>query len=386
MNHPQLRAVSLVGLVLALASWTGPVCGQEQPAPAAAGGQEQPVPAAATDTNTIPPATNNWLFPDFNSLSSLPERAWELLSQTPQPGQFGQGGQFGQLPSPTARYRVTWFPDTGVAGQPATLGLVSQDLGIVCPVYKDQSDSVALTTNVRSLLFHTNAVLPSSTETFPQDLWDVRFGVDYKHTFDNGWSAGTNLSFGSASDKPFHSVDELTGSVMAFLRIPVGEHNAWLFSVMYSPTGELPYPIPGVAFYWQPSDTFNASLGLPCKVVWKPIDGAMFEASYTPLTNVHVRGSYRLWGGVSVYAGYDNNVEAYYLADRTDYNDRFFVCDQRLTAGVKMQFGPHVVLDLSSGYSWDRHFFEAQSFSDVGGTRVNAGDTTFLSLLFEVRY
>jgi hypothetical protein len=365
MRQLQLRVACVLGLVSALAC-----------VPAVAHGQQAPVPARATDPGDAPPP-DGWVFPDLSSITSLPEHAWDLLSQTPQPG---------HLAPFTALYRATWFPDTGVAGQNTNLGLVRQEIGTTCPLWKDECDMVGLTTNVRSLLFHTLAVLPQTQTPFPQELWDIRFGLNYKHTFDNGWSAGATINFGSASDKPFHSVDELTAGIMGFLRIPVGEHNAWLFSLMYSPTGEVSFPIPGVAFYWQPSDTFNATIGVPFKLEWKPVDGMLLEASYMPLTTVRVQGRYRVWGGVSVYAGYENNNEAYFLADRADTNDRFFVFDQRVTAGVKMEFGPHAVLDLSSGYSFDRHFFEAHSINDAGSNRVDVGDTPFLSLMFQIRY
>jgi hypothetical protein len=333
------------------------------------------------------PQADDWIFPGIATIATWGEQAWELLSEAPphQPGQFGQGGQFGHSGPSLTHYAVTWFPDASVAGQNATLGFVRQEIGVACPLWKDECDMVGLTTNVRSVLFHTLAMLPGSSEAFPQELWDIRFGVNYKHTFDNGWTAGGNVTFGSASDRPFNSVNELTASVMAFLRIPVGEHNAWLFSLMYSPTGELSFPIPGVAFYWQPSDTFNATLGIPFKVMWRPLDGLTLEASYMPLTNVRARATYHIWGGISVYAGYDNTNEAYLLAGRSDTNNRFFIYDQRVTGGVKLEFGRHVCLDLSSGYAFDRLFFQGHSISDQG-PRIDVGDTPFGSLLFEVRY
>jgi hypothetical protein len=363
MKDRLLWALGILALVLVPAS----VWGQTAP-PSGHEVEEGPPPAQV-------PA-EHWAFPDVGQLADLPQHAWDLLSQTPQPGH----------PAPFAdHYRVTWFPDANVSGQNANLGFVRQELGVVCPLWKDDCNALGLTAGVRSVLFHTTAELPGTGLVFPQELWDVRFGVNYKHTFDNGWSTGATVTVGSASDQPFSTVDELTASVMAFLRIPVGEHNAWIFSVMYSPTGEVPFPIPGIAFYWQPSPTFNATIGVPFKLEWKPVDGCMFEASYMPLTSVRVRGSYRLWGGVSVYAGYDNTNEAYFLAHRTDSNDRFFIFDQRVTTGVKMEFGPHVCLDLSGGYAFDRHFTEGHNFSD-NSHRVDVENTPFLSLMFEIRY
>jgi hypothetical protein len=375
----------VLGLLLALAFVPAPALAQDPPNPPGKLNLDPPPPA--------PPgsADDNGFISGLMQVANWPEDAWDLLTQTqptPHPGQFGQPGAFnpnGQAAPFLFHYSALWFPTVGVNNQNTNLGYVSQDIGIMVPLFKDDTDMLGLTTNVRSLQFHTLAVLPENGPPVPQDLWDIRFGLNFKHTFDNGWSTGGEVTVGSASDKPFHSIDEMTASVLAFLRIPVGEHNAWLFSVMYSPTGELAFPIPGVAFYWQPSDNFNATIGIPFKVWWRPIDDLTFEASYMPLTNLRARVSYHVYGGISVYAGYENTNEAYFLADRTDVNDRFFIYDQRLTTGAKLEFGKHVSVDLSGGYSFDRHIFEGRSLND-DSDRLDIANTPYLSLMFQVRY
>ena len=55
-------------------------------------------------------------------------------------------------------------------------------------------------------------------------------------------------------------------SMNGMLRIPQGEHNAWLFTLMYSPTSQLNFPIPGVAYSWNPSPQFHANIGLPLQM------------------------------------------------------------------------------------------------------------------------
>ena len=205
------------------------------------------------------------------------------------------------------------------------------------------------------------------------------------YKFSNGWSTGGEVTFGSASDRPFASVDELTASVMAFLRIPVGEHNAWLFSLMYSPTGELNFPVPGVAFYWQPSDSFNATIGVPTKIWWHPTEDLTLEASWMPLTTVRAKASYHMWGGICVYTAYDMGNESYFLYDSPDSRDRFFYYDQRVTGGVRLEFGRQCVLDLCGGYAFDRHYFEGITERDTGD-RVDVQPTPFLSFMFQWRF
>ena len=79
----------------------------------------------------------------------------------------------------------------------------------------------------------------------------------------------------------------------AMLRIPQGEHNAWLFTLMYSPMGELNFPVPGVAFSWNPSPQFHANIGLPLMVMWRPTDDWQFQASYMLIRTIHLKAQYR---------------------------------------------------------------------------------------------
>ncbi|HLJ96047.1 MAG TPA: hypothetical protein VKU02_22925 [Gemmataceae bacterium] len=287
-----------------------------------------------------------------------------------------------------ADYRVIWFPAEPVVGQSSNLGYLQQDFMLAFPVWQNgTTDEWSVSANLRNETFHTHAQLPDTRQPFPEDLWNIRFGTTYRHLFDNGWIAGGTVSFGSASDKPFHSIDELTAGVNAFLRIPQGEHNAWLLSLSYSPVSELPYPIPGVAYLWQPSENFRANIGLPFQVMWRPIEDLTFDVSYMLLTTFHARATYRLCHPIRIYVAYATENEAYLLADRVSSNDRFFNVDQRLTAGIQYVLGPRASIDLASGYIFDHHFFEGKNItSGTNFNRLDVGDEPYVSLQFRVRW
>jgi hypothetical protein len=287
-----------------------------------------------------------------------------------------------------ASYRVTWFADEPVAGQFTNLGYVQQDLSFAFPLWHNGTcDDLSATINVRNETFHTLAILPDTLQPFPQDLWNIRFGLTYRHQFDNGWITGGTVSLGSASDQPFHSINEMTAGISAFLRVPSGEHNAWLFSLHYSPTSDLPIPIPGVAFVWQPTENFRANIGLPFQIMWRPIEDLTLDVSYMLLTTFHARANYRLCRPLRVYVGYASENESYFLADRTDYNLRFFNIDQRVTAGVQYFFNPKTSLDFSTGYVFDHYFFEGKNITN--GThfnRIDVGDGPYVSLQLQIRW
>ncbi len=308
---------------------------------------------------------------------------------TTDPLNPASGGPIAALmatPFPRADYRLQWYPNVPVVGQPTSLGMVREDLSASAPIWSEGGDSLSLHAHVTSELFQTHAVLPNTGQAFPDQLWNVNFGASYRHVFDNGWIGGVSGSIGSASDQPFHSTRELTGSANAFLVVPSGERNAWLFSLSYSPTSQLPYPIPMVAYMWQPTDNFRANIGLPFQLWYRPIDDLTIDLSYMLLTTVHARATYRVTQPFRVYAGFDWSNESYFLADRLNEQDRFFYYEKRLTVGAQYFFGKQASLEAFGGYAFDRFYFEGKQLSDSHFNRVDVGNGLFVGAQFRVRW
>jgi hypothetical protein len=284
-------------------------------------------------------------------------------------------------------YTVTWYPDVGATGQSATVGIIRQELNGRDVVWQCDNGSVSVSAGVRSLLLNSDAILPDSGRAFPGDLWDVRIGASTVWRLDNNWILGGGVSVGSASDKPFHSVDEMNVGVNAFLRIPSCERNAWLFSLSYSVTGDVTFPIPGVAYIWQVSDDLRLTIGVPFAVMWRPIEDLTFDASYVPVTNVRAAVRYRLAPQWQLHAGFDMGGEGYFLADRTDPNERFFYYEKRVSTGVAWKPFAGGTLDLIGGFSFDREFYQSHGGISGGHTdQVDLENGAFLALKFELRY
>jgi hypothetical protein len=159
-----------------------------------------------------------------------------------------------------------------------------------------------------------------------------------------------------------------------------------MFTLVYSPTNELGFPIPGVAYLWRPSDDFRATIGLPLQVWWRPCEDLTLEASYMLIRTIHTRATYRLAPGWCVYTGYDWGNESYYLADRPDTQERLFYYEQRLSAGVRWDLTDCFTLDLSSGYTFDRFYFQGRQWSDNHHDRLDVGDSPFFSVRGALRW
>ncbi len=266
-------------------------------------------------------------------------------------------------------------PDQNVAVQGTRLGWVNQDMNFIVPLYQDSHDEWTLNAGVRGNEYHTaGTILPSSKVPFPDDLWSVRLGAGYRHAFASGWTAGINVGVGSASDQPFHSIHEMTESISAFVRIPTGERNAWLLSLNYSPTSEIQYPLPGVAYLCAPTEQIVAAIGLPLLVMYRPLKDLFLTFSYVPIRTIHAQATYRIWGPWRAYLAYNWGNESWFLADRMDDRERLFYYDQRVTTGLQCNLATFCVLDISGGYAFDRFFFQGVGSTDQHNDRVDVGN------------
>ncbi len=339
----------------------------------------------------LPPTASPDLIPDTTAPSP------EVGGKNTDAGQYGDVMEFGgrggvmglgdgRSPFDSFRYGGIWFPNVPVQGQASQFQMVGQDLSFTHPLWTDSVNAVSLSGSVCHRLTDTAAILPDTGQPFPENLWNVSLGLRYARQLGDGWMTGGGLSIGSASDRPFATIHEMNVGMNAMLRMPQGEHNAWIFSLMYSPTSELPFPVPGVAFNYNPSPQFHANIGLPFLVTWRPTDDWQFQASYMLIHTIHLKAIHRLADRLSVFAAYDWSNETYMLLDRPEENDRFFLYDQRVSMGLQALLAPHWTASVSAGYVFDRFMFEGTSFASQGFDRVNLGNGPFASLNLGVRF
>jgi hypothetical protein len=278
------------------------------------------------------------------------------------------------------RYKTLWFPSVSVEGQPGNWGMVGQDFGFAFPLWTASPAMLLLSGGVNNRLISTDILLPDSHKAYPDNLWDARLGLMYIRRLSAGQTLMCGVNVGSASDRPFASLQEMNASVMAMYRRPSGERNAWTFGVMYSPTSELQFPIPMVSYNWNPSDQFQANLGLPFSLRYRPDDRWTFEASYMPIHTINAKGSYRWNDWLKIVGGYSWSNENYMMYDRVDCNERFFLYDQRLSLGLESSFCSWATLELTGGYAFNRYSYFGQQWDSSQRDRVNIADGPFLML------
>ncbi len=226
----------------------------------------------------------------------------------------------------------------------------------------------------------TTASFPDSGRPVPQELWNVGFGTMYFRRLDDGRRIGGIVSFGSASDRPFDEFRDLTLTSIGFLEIPLRDRDAWNFSLFYSPTSQLPYPMPGLAYVWRPDDRLTAQLGIPFSLNYRPNDRWTLAADYRPLTEVRVRATRKLADGWNAYAGYEMTADTYFLAERLRTADRLYLFEQRAAIGLERRLPAGFRFDVSASYLFDRRIFQAESFFDGRHDELRIGSGPMLSL------
>lgn len=279
-------------------------------------------------------------------------------------GASGMGGPLGGK-APLS-LRGFWGPPTNVQGQDTDLGVNMQSVNVGFPLSRPSPDrgmwlGIA---NFERLEFSSQALLPDTTFRVPSQLWSLQVGTMHTRQFANGWNGGGMFLFGSASDRPFAALRDMTLTAMLFANhLARNERDSWSLSMFYSPTSQLPYPLPGLAYVWRPSPKLEASLGMPASLLYRPTDQFTLGFTYVPLTNFAARANHEFNQDWSLYSSYQIYNETYFLAERIETRERFYVFDQRIRIGLERALRSGFALDFAVLYMFDRQLFQGVNFS-----------------------
>ncbi len=259
-----------------------------------------------------------------------------------------------------------WAPAVDVEGQDADLAVNAQFSRIAMPLGVP-AEGKPLWLGIAKfgrLELATNAILPDSGTPVPDQLWLVETGFMHIRPLANGGTLGGSFIFGSASDRPYAAGRDLTLMTVGFWNTPArNPRDDWSFSLFYSPTSQLPYPLPGIAYVWRPTDAFEAKLGIPPAIEWRPTEDWTLSANYFPLVNFNAMARRRLTDSLSFLAYYRTDTEIYFLADRLQDDQRFYVFDQRAAVGLEQALARGFVLEATASYIFDRQLFQGTNFS-----------------------
>ena len=306
-------------------------------------------------------------------------------------GVRGLTGVIGNLMQTNPHVGGAWYPDQPVQGQPTSLGMVREFFQFQAPVWSNGDDTLVFSSHVQSTNISTGAILPTTHQAFPDQLWNIWLGTNYFHVFDNGMVGAMLFEGGSASDKPFSALRNDSFAGTGLLIMPQDDRNAWIIGLQASTNSQVLYnlPIPGAAYLYNPNDQFQAIMGFPYSALnYRPVEHIQLQLLYMFLTTVHARVSYQPNNNWQLYGGFDWANENYARAERLNSGDRFFYYEKRLLAGWQWWWSRHFAVELVGGYAFDRYFVEDNgfSFSVSGFNRVNVGSGPFAALQLDYRF
>jgi hypothetical protein len=185
-------------------------------------------------------------------------------------------------------------------------------------------------------------------------------------------------------------MDEVEVNATAFLTVPSGERNAWLFFLNYSNVREFLEDIPvvpGFGYAYRPSEEFSAVIttGI-ASIQYRPTEKLTLQASYIAIRTVDARIFYQVFRPVRLWAGFDWGSERYLRADRRDTDDRLFYHEKRVRVGAIIGLAREFYIDVTGGYAFDRFYFEGEGYSDRDDNRIDVDSGFFAALRLGVRF
>ena len=261
------------------------------------------------------------------------------------------------------RTRLSWLPASTLKSGAGSVMLQDSQMDLAFPL-RFESDGIWLgMLGLQSLAVDMDGVPANVAAPLPDRFWDLELGVMRIKQWEGGNQSGAMIRVGSPSDQPYSALRDMTVSCLAFLRVPDGEHNAWEFSLFYSPTGQVVFPLPGLAYRWNPDETLQVQIGVPASFTYRPTDDWLFRGSYRPLNQVQLEAVRRVGESWEGFARFDTISEAFFQADRIADRERTYFFDQRLSLGVRRRLLRGWSLEAHAAYVFDRKIFDGESFS-----------------------
>ncbi len=289
----------------------------------------------------------------------------------------------------SASYRFSHLAESDVRNRTGELGWSDNRARLIGPIWQDESHELTFNLDFRELVLTGSAVLPLTQAAFPGQLYDIDLGATYRSRFKNGWIGGLHLDFGSAGDKPFATWDETAYGATVFVRIPDGPTNAWILLLNAANRRDFleHVPIPGLGYWYQPSQRFMGLIGLPVMwLTWRPSDQLSLTLFYAMIRQGRLQADLHLNRVFTLYAAFESVGDNFFLADRDDKDRQLFYYDLRTRAGLEVNLNRRFNLDLSAGYVFDRFFFEGKGYTDWDNERVGLEGSWLVSAKVEVKW
>lgn len=204
--------------------------------------------------------------------------------------------------------------------------------------------------------------LANNKEGIP-NYYNIQFGTNYRHYFDNGKSLGLMGSFGSSSDKPFRDGRDSTILLNSTYQL----NEKWIVLGNYSNNRTFlnNVPLPGFLYVHENSREKAIIFGFPFIYYLKPFYRDNFSIRYIGILpyNHKFKVIFNRLTFSKPYLGFEQGPQVFLETYREAKDMRTFWFERRVMVGAEKSFGPILKIDIQLGNSFHREFFEARSFA-----------------------
>lgn len=219
-------------------------------------------------------------------------------------------------------------------------------------------------------------LLPDSGVLVDDLLQDVELGLGCRGARADD-IYGCFASIGSASDRPFDSLDETSLMLNAFYKLARNPASAWMLMLNYSNRRSfLPnIPLPGAAYVYNPDRRTVIIAGMPFFLARYPLTArSEISARYFVPDQIKIESNTRLADNLELLAGVERDEESYFLAGRANREDRLYYEETRLYAGFGWRPESSRRIELTLGYALDRRFYQGEDSDERDRDRVGVED------------
>lgn len=283
-----------------------------------------------------------------------------------------------------------YAPKQALEGQGKDAGWNESEAELRIPLFHDEKDSWNFTIKGDRLGLPVAGEVrfPATGEHFPEQLWNAAGSLSYSRRISGDRSYTFAAGYGSRADKPFASKDENYVNANFSYQIPAGLYDSWIIGVSYSTERSFlsGVPLPGFAYFYNPSEEFRAILGVPfAGVFWKPMSKLMISASYLVPYFGQVKVGYSLMGPVQAYLQLRADLDSYRLHGRANKDERLAVTSRDISAGIAYPLEQWASVDMSAGYTFGRAFILAEKYSQRHtARRLDLADGAYAALKLNI--
>lgn len=185
-----------------------------------------------------------------------------------------------------------------------------------------------------------------------------------------------NITYGTASDKPFRNSDDDTFSANYIQKVS----EKWFLVANYSNNRSFlnNIPLPGFFYIKDASRDKLTILGFPFIMLMRKYQDFSFRyISLLPWKH-DLRLSYNRAFWFQPYLAFKQEVTNFFRHDREEIDYRTFFVEKKMGLGMEIIPSKSLKLDFFAGHSFDRKIFEAKNYSDKKQNKLLFADSLFL--------